>query len=61
VVIDGAMEDNLLKALIEQTQKALKAFNWEGIWQPQLVKGLVGREAGALGGALMPLHEYFYA
>jgi predicted NBD/HSP70 family sugar kinase len=61
VVIDGAMPSELLEKLITQTQAALTAFNWEGLWQPKLLKGLIGSDAGAIGGALMPLHEYFYA
>jgi predicted NBD/HSP70 family sugar kinase len=61
VVIDGSMPPELLEKLIQQTQAALTAFNWEGLWQPTLLQGLVGSDAGALGGALMPLHEHFYA
>ena len=61
VVIDGSMTPPLLDRLIAQTDQALNDFNWEGIWRPQLLSGLVGSDAGALGGALMPLHEYFYA
>jgi predicted NBD/HSP70 family sugar kinase len=61
VVIDGSMPPELLKKLIEQTQEALSAFNWEGIWQPKILAGLVGSDAGAIGGALLPLHDYFYA
>jgi predicted NBD/HSP70 family sugar kinase len=61
VVIDGSMPPELLKKLIEQTQEALSAFNWEGIWKPKILAGLVGSDAGAIGGALLPLHDYFYA
>lgn len=61
VVIDGSMPPELLTKLIAQTQTSLKAYNWEGLWQPKLLAGLVGSDAGALGGALMPVHEYFYA
>jgi predicted NBD/HSP70 family sugar kinase len=61
VVIDGSMAPLLLQKLITRTEDALKAFNWEGLWQPKLLAGLVGSDAGALGGALIPLHEYFYA
>ena len=61
VVIDGSMPPELLEKLIAQTDAALIEFNWEGLWQPKLLKGLVGSDAGAIGGALMPLHENFYA
>jgi hypothetical protein len=39
----------------------LNIFNWEGLWRPQILAGALGKDAGALGGALLPLHEYFYA
>ena len=61
VVLDGSMAPDLLSQLICRTENALADFNWQGIWQPKLLKGLIGSDAGALGGALLPLHEYFYA
>ncbi|MDI9333783.1 MAG: ROK family transcriptional regulator [Cytophagales bacterium] len=61
VVIDGSMATRLLQKLIAKTNEALSTFNWEGLWPPQVIQGVVGSDAGALGGALMPLHEYFYA
>ncbi len=61
VVIDGSIDGQLLAQLMAKTQLALDDFNWESLWRPQLLKGLVGADAGALGGALLPLHEYFYA
>ncbi len=61
VVIDGSMAPELLSQLLAKTQTALDNFNWEGLWRPELRPGLIGNDAGALGGALLPLHEYFYA
>lgn len=61
VVIDGSIAPELLSQLLLKTQTALDHFNWEGLWRPNLLPGLIGSDAGALGGALLPLHEYFYA
>ncbi|MFM2085106.1 MAG: hypothetical protein RLY95_1924, partial [Pseudomonadota bacterium] len=61
VVIDGSMAPELLSQLLAKTQTALDNFNWEGLWRPELRPGIIGNDAGALGGALLPLHEYFYA
>ena len=33
--------------------------NWEGVHAPQLFAGTIGPDAGALGGALLPLHANF--
>jgi predicted NBD/HSP70 family sugar kinase len=61
VVIDGSMSQALLDRLIAQIDSQLNIFNWEGLWRPQILAGALGKDAGALGGALLPLHEYFYA
>jgi len=59
VVIDGSLDPAVLDALIAQTREALKTHNWEGLWQPTLHAGLIGSDARALGGALLPLHSHF--
>lgn len=59
VVIDSSSSKALLERLIEQTQMALTRYNWEGLWPAQIVAGDIGYDAGALGGALLPLHENF--
>ena len=59
VVIDGACCRPLLAQLLQLTQQALAHYNWEGLWQPQLHAGLMGSDARALGGALVPLHASF--
>jgi predicted NBD/HSP70 family sugar kinase len=60
VVIDGAMERAVLDELIAQTALALRAYNWEGLFEPpRLERGSIGAEARALGGALLPLHANF--
>jgi hypothetical protein len=59
VVIDGSFCRDLLTQLIEATGQALQGYNWEGLWPVSLVAGNVGPDAGALGGALLPLHTNF--
>lgn len=59
VVIDSSSSKPLLERLIEQTNLALTRYNWEGLWPAQIVAGDIGYDAGALGGALLPLHENF--
>jgi len=59
VVLDGALARDTLQALIEETRRALDRYRWEGLWRPALHAGSIGAEAGALGGALLPLHAHF--
>lgn len=59
VVIDGSLDRSVLDALIGQTRQALQTYPWEGLWQPGLHAGLIGPDARALGGALLPLHSHF--
>jgi predicted NBD/HSP70 family sugar kinase len=59
VVIDGSFSRALLTQLIAATQIALQRYNWEGLWSANVIAGLVGPDARALGGALMPLHANF--
>ncbi|MDD2880828.1 MAG: ROK family transcriptional regulator [Rhodoferax sp.] len=59
VVIDGSFSRALLAQLISDTGQALQRYNWEGLWPANVIAGNVGPDAGALGGALMPLHANF--
>ena len=59
VIIDGAIHRSLLDELIASTEAALHRSNWEGVHAPQLFAGTIGPDAGALGGALLPLHANF--
>ncbi|MDI1244281.1 MAG: ROK family transcriptional regulator [Rhodoferax sp.] len=59
VVIDGSFCRPLLALLIAETRQALQDYNWEGLWQANVIAGEVGPDARALGGALMPLHANF--
>jgi predicted NBD/HSP70 family sugar kinase len=59
VIIDGAIRRELLDELIAVTEAATRRSNWEGVTAPQLFAGTIGPDAGALGGALLPLHANF--
>ncbi|MEO5688735.1 MAG: ROK family transcriptional regulator [Burkholderiaceae bacterium] len=59
VIIDGAIHRSLLVELIAATGTAMHRSNWEGVSAPQLFAGTIGPDAGALGGALLPLHANF--
>jgi predicted NBD/HSP70 family sugar kinase len=59
VVIDGSFRRTLLSELIAATQDALQHYNWEGLWNANVIAGEVGPDARALGGALLPLHANF--
>lgn len=59
VVIDGSLDRQVLDALLQETRAAMQDHNWEGLWPPTLHTGLIGSDARALGGALVPLHSHF--
>jgi predicted NBD/HSP70 family sugar kinase len=60
VVMDGVVAPALMQSLVARTEEALQAYNWEGLQAPpRLVKGRIGSDARALGGALLPLHACF--
>jgi predicted NBD/HSP70 family sugar kinase len=59
VILDGSFARELQAALIDETEKALARYSWEGVSRPQLVAGSIGSDARALGGALLPLYANF--
>jgi predicted NBD/HSP70 family sugar kinase len=59
VIVDGSFCRVLLNRLIARTGEALQRYNWEGLWPATVIAGSVGPDAGALGGALLPLHANF--
>jgi predicted NBD/HSP70 family sugar kinase len=59
VIVDGAIDRSLLEALLAEIRVAIGRYNWEGVRAPDLLPGTVGADAGALGGALLPLHANF--
>ncbi len=59
VVIDGSMHPQVVEEVVSRTERVLDRFSWEGITRPRLVKGAVGADARALGGAVLPLYRHF--
>jgi predicted NBD/HSP70 family sugar kinase len=59
VIVDGAIHRSLLAELIGTAESAMHRSNREGTSAPQRFAGTIGADAGALGGALLPLHANF--
>ncbi len=59
VVLDGSLSTPVLTQLLRALERALSQYSWEGLWRPKVLPGLVGHDAPALGGALLPLHQQF--
>lgn len=59
VIIDGSLSRNLLALLRAELDAALQAYSWEGIEQPDVQLGMIGADARAMGGALLPLYSSF--
>ena len=45
--------------MIADLERALDGYSWEGVSRPSVVAGTVGADAGAVGGALLPLYANF--
>lgn len=59
VILDGNLPRDLLAALQQATGHAMSAYDWEGVQRPALMPGMVGPDARAIGGALLPLYANF--
>lgn len=59
VVVDGSMHPKVVEEVVSRTERVLDRFSWEGISRPRVVKGGVGADARALGGAILPLYRHF--
>jgi predicted NBD/HSP70 family sugar kinase len=59
IVIDGEMDRGLLREVIRRTEIAMDRVDWQGMLRPQLVEGLIGADARAMGGAILPLYAHF--
>lgn len=59
VIIDGNLGRPLLRSLIAAVEAAMEAYNWEGLFRPQVHAGTIGSDARAIGGALLPLYGNF--
>ena len=58
-IIDGSLDPQLLALLIAGIHTALLDHNLEGLHMPSIQVGSVGRDAKAMGGALLPLYAHF--
>ena len=59
-VIDGSLGRSLINALINATREQIKHYNLEGLQPPDVMAGMAGSHARAVGGALLPLHTQFF-
>jgi predicted NBD/HSP70 family sugar kinase len=59
VIVDGSFGREMLAALLTELERALDGYSWEGVSRPSVVAGSVGADAGAVGGALLPLYANF--
>jgi predicted NBD/HSP70 family sugar kinase len=59
VVIDGGLPGDVKHDLVEATRTSLLAFDMQGLVAPEVLGGLVGANARAIGGACLPLLERF--
>lgn len=59
VIIDGTLDKQLLMLIIDGVKQALTRYNLEGLHLPVIKSGTIGRDAKAMGGALLPLYAHF--
>ena len=59
VIIDGTFGRELLHETLSAVNDGLDHYNWEGVARPAVLEGAIGSDAGALGGALLPLYANF--
>lgn len=59
VIVDGMCDRGLLEQLLQKVNQAIGAYNWEGIYVPQILPGSIGSGAQAMGAAFLPLYAHF--
>jgi predicted NBD/HSP70 family sugar kinase len=59
VIVDGSFSRELLRATLTAVNHALDKYNWEGVARPKVLEGVIGSDARAMGGALLPLYANF--
>ena len=59
VVIDGGFPEEVKARFVAATRNALNALDLRGLHPPEILPGLVGPNARAIGGASLPLLERF--
>jgi predicted NBD/HSP70 family sugar kinase len=59
VILDGSFARTTQAALHSALDAALARYSWEGVVRPQVLPGVIGSDARAIGGALLPLYANF--
>lgn len=59
IVIDGAFPADVRRRLVARTRERFDAIDRQGLTEAQVVEGLIGRDARAIGGAALPLLATF--
>ena len=59
VVIDGLLPEKLVRHLASQVEESIRLKNMEGLVCPEVASGVLGNDARALGGAVLPIYNLF--
>lgn len=59
VVIDGGFPSWVRERIVNATKKALGAHDLQGVVVPDIIEGMVGSQARAIGGASLPLFDRY--
>jgi len=59
IVIDAILPRSLLERTVASVQKRFAALLPDGLVEPEIVMGTIGRQAAAIGGAILPLYAMF--
>ena len=59
VVIDGHLPAYLLDELVETVRRRIHAHSPSGVFEPQILRGSIGGNAVAYGGAMLPFYANF--
>lgn len=59
VVIDGHLPNFLVDELVAMVRRRIQAQSPSGVFQPQILRGSVGANAVAYGGAILPFYASF--
>ncbi|MFK8082749.1 MAG: ROK family transcriptional regulator [Granulosicoccus sp.] len=59
IVIDGGFPDSIKDRVVAMTRSALDKLDTKGIRSPEIIAGLIGPDARALGAARLPLFSRF--
>lgn len=59
IVIDAILPRALLERTVARVQKCFADLLPDGLVEPEIVMGTIGRQAAAIGGAILPLYAMF--